>query len=294
MCVFDLLACGWIQLILCLTALFFAVKWKLAEQKKWGLKNKQIKWNAVGKDVVVLHQFPRARFCPNLSPYPLKLETFLRLHGIKYVSDFSEPMSEKNKSPWITINGLNIADSQLCIEYLTKKFNLDINKGLNNEELIVSRALRFMIEQDLYWVLAHTRWVINKAQGLTDIAAPFFGIPKSVEQWLITNMYSGMIAKQTFAQGMGRHTESEIQAMGFKDIECLSEFLGSKEFMFGKDYPTEIDCVLFGFMCMFLYCSPKDNIYTQKIFRNHQNLVDFTTRMKEKLWPDWNDCLYKE
>ena len=29
-------------------------------------------------------------------------------------------MCENEKSPWITINGTNIADSQIAIEYLTK------------------------------------------------------------------------------------------------------------------------------------------------------------------------------
>lgn len=28
----------------------------------------QLKWNAADKDVVVLHQLPRARFCPGMSP----------------------------------------------------------------------------------------------------------------------------------------------------------------------------------------------------------------------------------
>ena len=42
------------------------------------------------------------------------------MHNIKYINDFEEPMSEKEKSPWITINGTNIADSQIAIEYLTK------------------------------------------------------------------------------------------------------------------------------------------------------------------------------
>ncbi len=36
------------------------------------------KWENAGKDVVVLHQHGRARFCPSGSPYPIKLETFLR------------------------------------------------------------------------------------------------------------------------------------------------------------------------------------------------------------------------
>ena len=36
---------------------------------------KQEEWNKAGQDVVVLHQFPRAKKSPNFSPYCMKLET---------------------------------------------------------------------------------------------------------------------------------------------------------------------------------------------------------------------------
>jgi hypothetical protein len=36
---------------------------------------KQQEWNNAGKNVVVLHQFGRARTGPNPSPFCLKLET---------------------------------------------------------------------------------------------------------------------------------------------------------------------------------------------------------------------------
>jgi hypothetical protein len=52
-------------------------------------------WNAAGHDVVVLHQLPRARTSPSLSPFPLKFETFLRMAKIEYVNDFTTPMSPK-------------------------------------------------------------------------------------------------------------------------------------------------------------------------------------------------------
>ena len=41
-------------------------------------------WDSTGQDVVLLHQFRRGRFCPNLSPFALKVEAFLRLANIKY------------------------------------------------------------------------------------------------------------------------------------------------------------------------------------------------------------------
>lgn len=175
----------------------FLFSWKKAQDRL----NKQIKWNAAGKDVVVLHQFPRARTCPNPSPYPIKLETFLRMHNIKYINDFEEPMSEKNKSPWITINGQNIADSQLAIDFLAKKFNLDTNKGLSRQDLIVSRALRLVIEQDLYWTLVCERWIYRKARDVTTYFAPMFpSLPRSFEAFLVTHLYSGMVGKQAIAQ----------------------------------------------------------------------------------------------
>ena len=43
----------------------------------------QDKWNAAGKNVVVLHMFKRALFAPNISMYPMKLETWLRMKGIR-------------------------------------------------------------------------------------------------------------------------------------------------------------------------------------------------------------------
>lgn len=42
------------------------------------------KWASAGKDVVVLHTVPRGNYCPSLSPFALKLETFLRMMDIKY------------------------------------------------------------------------------------------------------------------------------------------------------------------------------------------------------------------
>ena len=152
-----------------------------------------------------------------------------------------------------------------------------------------------MIEQDLYWVLVQDRWVIEKGRHVTKYFAPLMSsLPRSVESFLIEYMFSKKMAKQTHAQGMGRHSVAEVQEMGMEDIEDLSNFLGTKDFMFGKNGPTEIDCVLFGFMVMFLYVTPSDNVYVKKIMKDHQNLVQFVDRMKEKFWPDWEDCRYKE
>jgi hypothetical protein len=43
----------------------------------------QKEWNRAGKDVVVLHMPPRAIHGPNPSPFPVKLETWIRINNIK-------------------------------------------------------------------------------------------------------------------------------------------------------------------------------------------------------------------
>lgn len=42
------------------------------------------RWERVGQDKVVLHQFTRGSLTPSPSPFPLKLETYLRMAGIPY------------------------------------------------------------------------------------------------------------------------------------------------------------------------------------------------------------------
>jgi hypothetical protein len=85
------------------------------------------KWSIVGENVVVLHQFDRTPTCLSASPFPIKLETFLRMTGHKYVTDHQFPVSPvSGKSPWVTLNGEEIFDSQLIIEALTRKFGKDV------------------------------------------------------------------------------------------------------------------------------------------------------------------------
>ena len=61
-------------------------------------------------------------------------------------------MSAKQKIPWITYNGEDVADSQFCIEYLNEKFGVDLNAHLTEEEKAIARAFQKMTEENLYWL----------------------------------------------------------------------------------------------------------------------------------------------
>jgi len=66
-------------------------------------------------------------------------------------TDFTEPFGPKGKMPWMTLNGEHIADSQICLELLARKFNKNFSGHLTPEEQAVSRAMQIMAEEHLLW-----------------------------------------------------------------------------------------------------------------------------------------------
>lgn len=261
-------------------SLYLAVKaytvYKKSQQRK--------KWNAVGKNVVVLHQIVRGKNTPNISPFPLKLETYLRMANIPYENDFEEPMSPKGKTPWITLNGEDISDSQLIIEFLSKKFNKDFSAHLTAEERAISRALRIMLEDHFYWVGVLNRWVYSKGSNLPDIVEFPFALRVMIP------FICKDLKKQAYCQGMGRHTKTEVLEMGLKDLRAMSAYLGQKSFFMG-DKPTEADCAIFGSLAQVVWNTPTADPIVQLMNGECINLKEFCLRMKETFWPDWDRCL---
>jgi hypothetical protein len=75
------------------------------------------------------------------------------------------------------------ADSQFCIDFLSKKFNIDLNKNLTTELKAVGRAFFKMTEESLKWQLALRRFMYQPDGSEC-------GLPR----WLIW-LYSGQAKK---------------------------------------------------------------------------------------------------
>ena len=61
----------------------------------------------------------------------------------------------------------------------------------------------------------------------------------------------------------------------------------------GGDQASEIDCVLFGFLATILYTLPEDNTLRIVVEKRLGNLLQFTKRMKNNVYPDWDDIIGK-
>ncbi|PVD31944.1 hypothetical protein C0Q70_07370 [Pomacea canaliculata] len=233
------------------------------------------------RDVVLLHQLGHGLQCPSLSPFALKVETYLRMNNISYKSLYDRKMGPKGKSPWIEYNGEVIPDSSFIIAFLNRQFNIDMNAFLTPHDRGVATALQRLAEDSLYFQLGLWRAVYDKEKET------FRGIG-------LNSFYIWMLERKAkddaWHHGIGRHSEEEVAVITEKDLWALSEILGDKHFFFGST-PTEVDCTLFGHLSQFVWQarrSPGEKLINEKF----PNLKSYCERMKEKFWPDWNELLF--
>ena len=232
---------------------------------------------------VVLHQIGRGTRAPSLSPFVVKLETFLRLAKIPYVNDHSVTRSSKGKTPWITLDGVDVADSQLCIKFLKTHLSIDLNPTLSPEQRAVSTAIQVMVDEHLYWTLFYNRWVYDRHMKVIKEHVN----PPAPAMWL----FKRMLKSQLHGQGMGRHSAEEVWGFMKEDLAALDNYLGDKRFMMGEEM-VEVDCSVFGMLCQFVYMQ-EDDVCQGMLQGKFPRLHRYVERVKDLVWPDWEDVCTK-
>lgn len=60
-------------------------------------------------------------------------------------------LGPKGKAPWITYNGIDVADSEFCIEYLGQILDKDLTASFPPAQQGTARAFLKMIEESTMW-----------------------------------------------------------------------------------------------------------------------------------------------
>ncbi|XP_033732760.1 failed axon connections homolog [Pecten maximus] len=228
--------------------------------------------------MVTLYQIGRAPNTPSLTPFAIKLETYLRAANIPYKNDHRGKASSKGKVPWISYQGKAIADSDFSLEFLNKERNVDLNSHLSDEQKGAGRAFQKMVEENTYWVLVLDRWLYDKTNG----TAKTFGIP-SIMRWLPRSRFVGMAKKQ----GIGRHSKAEVEQILRNDVNAISCYLGSKKFLFG-DKISQYDMAVFGQLAAMKY-EPFGGM-AGGVVDEFSTVCSYLDRIKTEFWPDWDEC----
>jgi len=232
---------------------------------------------------LVLKQCPRGRKTPCIAPFPLKLETFLRVHKIKYELDFNGHEPKLYGSPWIKFNTEDITDSQNVVVFLIDTYGIQSERKLSADQRAMSTAYTHLLENHLYWGIALWRWVYDGARSLKEIQL----LPKKIQE-LIPDVCR-TVAQAAWFHGIGKMTPAEVKKAVLKDLASLSEFLGEKEYFLDTVVPTELDCTAFGMLAQFLW--NMKGPFHDAILNSHVNLRNFCWRMRQTYWPDWEDCV---
>ena len=156
-----------IAILLCLLCL-------LVLAAKRGLKKSQTvsllapNWTP---NLVYLAQFPPSPLVRSISPFSLKLETWLRLSGISYENIYTRTFSTPGHTiPYIEINGEQVADSGKIIDTLKKHFKVNPDAGLQETDNAIGHAVSSMVEHHTAQVRLWSR-VAYVSYGLSVILA---------------------------------------------------------------------------------------------------------------------------
>jgi glutathione S-transferase len=242
------------------------------------------------KDIVYLYQFPRSPAIPNLSPFCLKVETWLRMVGLQDQYEVCDEdmwvRSREGKLPFVEVNGKEYPDSSFIIRDLMKMFDKGGNEALMSTEAKgAARAIEQMTEGSLLQSYAYVRY--------GDHAEELFGeniMGKNVN-FLVRMFGPGYVSRKVRGSlaisGIGMHERKEVIGIGLDDLKALSNYLGSRQFFANTDKPTRVDATVFGTLAQILYL-PIDTEHKRFIVAECQNLIAFCDRIKQTYWPDWD------
>src|SRR5262249_14717350 len=154
--------------------------------------------------------------------------------------------------------------------HLETKHGIDFDRGLSAEQRAVAWAFEKMVEDNLYWVLLHSRWMIdaNFDKGPRTF---FEGIPAPLRP-LIVPVVRRSVRKNLHAHGMGRHSQAEIDALGSRGIDAIATHLGQNEYFMGAE-PAGVDATIFAFAANML--CPGFEAKLRTAAEHHDNLCRY-------------------
>ena len=222
---------------------------------------------------------------PDLSPFVIKLETYLRMAGIPYETRVGDPnKAPKKKLPYIDDGRQKIADSSRIIAHLEESAREPLDRHLSAPQRALGAAIRALLEEHYYFVIVHVRWGTD--EGMATYMPTMLryceaaGMPKLMWKPAIWFARRGL-RQQAWLQGIGRHSHAEIMAIGQGHWTAIAELLGDKPFILG-DRPSTIDATVYAFLASTIW-APFDNEIKRHALV-HKNLVDYAERMRAAYW----------
>ncbi len=231
--------------------------------------------------MITFYAFGAAFGLPDASPFVMKAEILLKMSGQPYqVNTKGMFKAPKGKLPYINDDGTVVADSTFIRWHLERQYGIDFDQGLSAEQRATAWAVEKMLEDNLYWIGVHWRWV-NDA-NFAKVAEVFFKPVPWLVRAPVMALVRRRVRKSLHGHGMGRHSEVEMQAIGNQGLKALATLLGDKPFLMGEE-PCGTDAMMFAILASAL-CAHFETPMKDEVKR-HANLVAYEARMRGRFFP---------
>ena len=227
-----------------------------------------------------LWQFGEAWGLPNISPFCIKTETYLKMAQVPFkICIQNNPNKSPNgRLPYIKDGGTIITDSSSIIEYTKTKFGDPLDSKLTVGEKNDLVVYQHLFEDSLYWVTVYGRWFTNEgwevyAPTIAKLFPPGLGFLKAIVR--------RDMLKQMDYQGISQRSADEVFSIGRKNLQAASAFLGEKPYFLGNKM-SSLDASAYGALISIMW-APFENRLKQDA-KSFPNLEKYCQRIKSAFY----------
>uniref|UniRef100_B8HX59 GST N-terminal domain-containing protein n=1 Tax=Cyanothece sp. (strain PCC 7425 / ATCC 29141) TaxID=395961 RepID=B8HX59_CYAP4 len=185
------------------------------------------------------------------NPYGLKVATFLNLVGLDYAIEHLMDVSQapRGQLPFISDDGEIVGDSNQILDYLTLKYDLQLDADLTPAQRDLSLLILRMLDEHLYWIISYSRWSDPNCWPL--FKREFLSHYPQVGEEGMEQIRTYNLNRYKF-QGIGRYSPAEVYKKGCQNLEVLANLLDDRPFLFGEQ-PHSIDAASYAFLACIHY-----------------------------------------
>ncbi|MFO0745928.1 MAG: glutathione S-transferase family protein [Myxococcota bacterium] len=231
-------------------------------------------------DPMRVYSMPGNDRVATVSPFSLKLETWLRMFGVPHERvDAMFQQSPNGHLPFIEHEGERLTDSARIIAYTKNAFGIDPDAGLSASERALATLVTNALEEGFKFVRVYDTFVddANFERAKAYVCAR---LPTELHEVVPAGIRKTMLEKLAH-QGMATLTRDEVHAKGASIIAAVAALLGDTPFFFGQR-PTTLDATVYGFLATQLRGLVESPVCDA--VRAHPNLVDFLQRIDSRYW----------
>merc|ERR1712088_896841 len=222
---------------------------------------------------------------PTLSAMQLKLESWIKFHGVKY-----ENVQDKDNLPASAL--LPMQSNDYLTSLATKEEKMVMPMELDAEQKNIQHAMISLAEKNIHFAILSWQCsnLENTLKGYNINLQTYLNskAPLALLKLFFKNNFCKSGMKMVKSNGFSQTTTEELDQLAKNDLKVLAEMLGEKEFFFGNA-ASLLDLVVFSHLAQLTVvdesatCPLRDHMKAE-----HENLVALVDRMKTLTWgEDW-------